>query len=297
MVLKLPPFEYFEPHSLEQACDLLSKYRGKAALLAGGTNLLVQMKLGRRRPQAVINLKRIPKLSYVAHSDEGLRIGALTTIREILRSTVVKEHFTALWEAAQVMAFPNIRNIATIGGNICNAAPTADLPPPLMALGARVVARSSRGLRSIALADFFQGPNKTSLSEDEVLVEVFIPNPPRNTSSTYLKLPSRTLEDISVAGVAVSLSLNGQEVKSLRLALGAVAPVPILVREAEEIAKGRRVDQQLIDEVAEEASRKVNPPKSELWDFRAPAEYRREVVKVLTKRALRKVLGSLGWSG
>ena len=293
--MRLPPFDYYEPRSLWEACFLLHRFEGRASPLAGGTNLLVQMKLRRRRPEALVNLKRIPGLSYVRYGGGGLWIGALTTINDLVRSEVVRERFTALWEAAKSMAFPAIRNVATVGGNLCNAAPTADLPPPLIALGAEVNIIGLAGSRRIPLTELYAPSGGARLEGDEVLTEVFIPEPPLRSSSTYFKQPARTREDVGVASVAVHLALSGDGgVEGLRLVVGAATRRPTLVEEAEEVVKARGLTADAVEEAADAASRRVEAWGGELWSLRGPLEYRREVVRALARRALLEVARRLG---
>jgi len=294
MVLRLPPFDYYEPRSLWEACFLLHRFEGRASPLAGGTNLLVQMKLRRRRPEALVNLKRIPGLSYVRYGGGGLRIGALTTISDLVKSEVVKERFKALWEAARSMAFSAIRNVATVGGNLCNAAPTADLPPPLIALGAEVSITGVAGSRRLPLAELYASSSGTCLSIDEVLTEVYVPEPPSWSASTYLKQPARTSEDIAVASVAVNLAFREGKVEWLKVVVGAATRRPTLIGEAEDVVKARGLSLDAVEEAAEAASRRVEDSGGELWSLRGPVEYRREVVKVLVKRGIMEASRRLG---
>ena len=210
-IKRLPEFEYHAPISLSEALDLLARYGEKAKVFAGGTDLLVAMKKRENVPEHLINLKGIAELKGIHYDEkEGINIGALTTLGELERSTIVKEKFCALWDAVNVMASPQIRTLGTIGGNLCSAVPSADTAPPLIALGASVKIVGIKGERSVLVENFFRGPKESVLQKNEILTEIFIPNPPRS-SGTYLKLMRRNAMDLALVGVAAYLRLDPEE--------------------------------------------------------------------------------------
>lgn len=284
----MKPFEYLEPKELRAACGFLAQYEGKAAFIAGGTDLLVSIKEGRVRPEYVVDIRVIPDLDHILYERDSIRIGTLATLDEIGHSPLIREKVPILAETAQQMANPGIRNMATIGGNLCTAAPSADLAPPLIGLGATVKIMGSRGERKIPVEDFFIGPNENALKDAEILTEIRVPIPPPNTEGVYMKMTARTAIDIALVGVATLLRLDDRaaRVGEARIVLGAVAPTPIRARKAEASIKGYAMDDQLLESVAKAAAEEAKP----ISDVRGSAEYRREMVKVLTKRVLKKTL-------
>jgi len=280
----LPRFQYHEPSTIDEMCQIMAELKEKACPLAGGTDLLVNMKKRIISPENVVSLGRIEKLIKVDHSDGQLKIGACRTVAQIAQSEEIRDEFKALKLGADSLGSPLIRNLATIGGNILTARPAADLPPPLMAYGARVVLKKSSGERSVPLDDFFRGPGLTALVPDEILTEIVMEKPPPNSGSGYIKLGVRKAQEISLVNVAAFISLDGQDntIKTARVVLGAVAPVPMRAYSAEHALTGEKPGESLFVKAAELAARESKP----LDDFRGSAEYRRAMVKVLTIRAL-----------
>jgi carbon-monoxide dehydrogenase medium subunit len=275
-------FEYFEPGTLAEAVALLGQHRGRAQALAGGTDLLVELKEQLRRADCVVNIKKIPgigTLSFDART--GLRIGALVTAREIELSDAVLRHYVSLAQAARELGSIQVRNRATIVGNVCRASPSADTLPPLIADGAEVVIEGRAGRRSLPLEDFFTGPGKTVLAPDELVTELRVPAPAPRTGKVYIKHGRRKAMELATVGVAVSLSDS-----DLRIVLGAVAPTPIRARRAEEILRGKKIDDAAIERAAQAAVKEARP----ISNVRASAAYRREMVGVLTRRALQRAL-------
>jgi CO/xanthine dehydrogenase FAD-binding subunit len=288
-IRRLPKFEYHAPSSLSEALDYLSRYSGKAKVLAGGTDLLVSMKKREVLPEHLINLKGIQELKHIRYDKKrGLEIGGLVTLREIERSTIVKEKYGALWDAANVMAAPQIRSLATIGGNLCSAVPSADTAPPLVALGATVTLAGKNGERTLLVEDFFAGPEASVLNPVEILSRVFIPIPPENSGGAYLKLMRRNAMDLALVGVATCLKLDGGKrvCQEARIALGAVAPTPMRALRAEEVLLNKEPDEQLAMEAGKIAAQEARP----ISDVRASKEYRTEMLRVLTKRAVMEAL-------
>jgi len=288
-IKRLPKFEYHAPTSMAEALDQLSLYGENARVFAGGTDLFVSMKKREVVPEHLINLKEIEELKKTHHDEvEGLRIGGLITMGELERSKIVKEKFPIIWDAVNVMATPQIRNLATIGGNLCSAIPSADTAPPLIVLGATVTIVGSAGERTVLVEKFFKGPGESALAPDEILKEILIPAPPVNSGSAYFKLMRRNAQDLALVGVAASLMLDGdrQACQEARIALGAVGPTPIRALQAEAVLQGRNIDDDLAAEAGRVASKEARP----ITDIRASEEYRREMVGVLTKRAISTAL-------
>ena len=284
-----PKFEYIEAKTVEEACSLLSQCAGRVKLMAGGTDLLVSMRKGKITPFHVVNIKTIPNMDYIYYGKEELHIGALATLDAIESSSLIKERFPIVGASACQVGSPQIRNVATLGGNLCNAAPSADMAPSLIGLEATAKLKGIHGERVVALEKFFIGPGQTILQEDEVLIEIEIPNPLPHTRGTYLKLPARTAIDLAVVGVAVVVTLDprGIQIVDAKIVMGAVAPTPVRATRAEDVIRGKSVEEKLVEEAAQVASEEAAP----ISDVRGSAVYRKEMVRVLADRALRQVLG------
>jgi len=273
-------FEYFEPATLGEASALLARYQGRAQPLAGGTDLLVELKEQLRRADCVVNIKKIPGIGGLTFdAREGLRIGALVTAREIEVSPVAIQHYPSLVQAARELGSIQVRNRATIVGNVCRASPSADTLPPLIADGAQVVIHGGGGDRLVALEDFFTGPGKTVLKPEELVTEIRVPAPAPRTGKVYIKHGRRKAMELATVGIAVSLSD-----REVRIVLGAVAPTPIRARRAEALLRGKTLSDELIKKAAEAAAGESAP----ISNVRASAAYRREMVAVLTRRALHR---------
>jgi CO/xanthine dehydrogenase FAD-binding subunit len=287
MLRKLREFEYLEPSSLSEALSLLDQHSKAAKIFAGGTDLLVDMKEGELSPGYLIDIKGIPAQGYVKYDEKkGLRIGALTTIRQIETSRVIREQFPPLAQAAKVLGSVQVRNRATIGGNLCNASPSAETAPPLLVLGAKVKLVGSRGERMIPLEEFFVGPGLTVLDK-EILTEIMVPPPSPHTRGIYMSISRRRAVDLALVGVAVAIVVDPDrgEWKDVKIALGAVAPTPMRAPKAEKILKGKGIEVNLIEEAAQIASGEAHP----ISDVRASAWYREEMVRILVQRALEEV--------
>lgn len=279
------PFDYFTPTTLSEALGLLAEHNGSAAVIAGGTDLLLGMKAGSQKPGAVVNIKRLPDLKGIKYNkEEGLKLGTLTTLRELARSPIIGEHYSVLAQTSHLMASEQIRSLATVGGNLCNAAPSADLAPPLMALDASVCLVASTGERWLPLIDFFLGPGKTALLPGELLKEITLPPPEGET--IYLKRSPRAYMDIAVVGVAVRMQLDGHVCQDVRLILGAVAPVPLRARRSEAALAGQTLTKECIAQAAQIAAEECSP----IDDVRGLAWYRRRMVEVLVKRGINRIL-------
>jgi carbon-monoxide dehydrogenase medium subunit len=286
---RLPEIECLFPKTLSEALSFLKKHNGAAKVKAGGTDLLPKMKRRELGPKYLIDLKEIDDLHFIKYDKEkGLRIGAATTLSEILESSVVSKRYPILTEAVSQMASIQIRNIGTIGGNLCNAVPSADTAPPLIALEARLKLVGPKKVRTVLVEDFFKGPGETVLDPVELVAEVQIPPARSGEFGTYLKHTIRAEMDLAVVGVAANLSLDSKKhiCKDAKIVLGAVAPVPMRAKKAEAVLRGKPLDDDLIESAAKIASEESKP----IDDIRSSAEYRREMVKVLTKRAIKQSL-------
>jgi carbon-monoxide dehydrogenase medium subunit len=279
-------FEYHNPATLDQALSLLDQYNGQARLLAGGTDLIVEMRSGLLSPAAVIDLKGIPDLYFLKDENESLRIGALVTLRDIETSPLIEEQFSILKETARVMASFQVRNRATLGGNICHASPAADMVPPLIGLGAKIKIVGKKSERIIELEDFLVGPGETKIKSGEVLKEFIIPKQYPRWEGTYAKMSPRKLTDLAVVGIAlILLREHGNRCKDIRIVMGAVAPKAVRALEAERCLIEKEMNEKLIREAAEKAVQAVSP----ITDVRGSDWYRREMVGVLVERELRKL--------
>jgi carbon-monoxide dehydrogenase medium subunit len=283
-IKRLPKFEYHAPASLPEALDLLAEYDGKGRVLAGGTDLLVSMKKREVLPEHLISLKGIAELKGIHDEKEGMKIGALVTLGEIEHSKMIQDKFRVLWDAVQVMASLQVRNLGTIGGNLCSAAPSADTAPPLIVLDASVEIISSRGKRKVLVENFFKGPGESVLKPGEILARIMIPNPLNKSSGAYFKLMRRAAMDLAQVGVAVCLSLDSEKMicRGARIALGAVGSTPIRALKAEQILLNKELNERVGKEAGKIAAQEANPRSS----LRASKEYRREMIEVLTKRAV-----------
>lgn len=286
---RLPRFEYVEPHTLEEALQVLGAHREKVKLLAGGTDLVVRLKSREIViPEYVLNLKSVPGLSSTVtfNPQTGLTIGALATINSVAESADAQQYFPALVQAALSMASPQIRNRGTFVGNICNAVPSADSAPALLALRAMVRIKSLGGERTVPLNEFFTGFRRTVLQPDEMVLDINVPAPPPGSRSVYLKLSPRHSMDLAVVGVAAWGIVNSGICQDVTIALGAVAPTPVRAPLAEAMLKDKKITPELI----EEASRNAVTQQLQRQSKRVSQEYRHDMVRVMTKRALTQVL-------
>jgi carbon-monoxide dehydrogenase medium subunit len=291
VLLGLPEFELVSTDTVEETCTLLARHGADVMLFAGGTDLLVKMKHRRTVPRRLINIKGIPNLNTIDYDDrDGLRMGALTLIQGIGASSVIGKKFTALKQAAEVLGTTQIRNVGTIGGNLANASPSAEFAPPLLTYGASIRCVGCGGERLIPVEEFFVSPGKTTLRQDELLTEVHVPKLPAGAAGIYLKHSLRKM-DVAIASAAVLIVLDGDVCRDIRIALGAVGPIPFRAKKAEEIIRGERlsgerVETELLDEVARAASDESFP----IDDFRAYAAYRRKLVRMLVGKGLERVI-------
>lgn len=281
-------FEYLEPRSLKEAIRLLRKYERKAKLLAGGTDLMIEMKKGFIRPQYLINLKKIKDLDKISYSKKvGLNIGSLVTWANVLSSQPIHRHYPLLREAASLIGCPQIRNVGTIGGNICHGSPAADSAPILMVYGAQCTIEGIGRGRVVPIEEIFRGVQKISLKQGEILTGLRIPTPDPESKGCYIKFSPRKAMDLPIVGVAVLLRIIDGKFDDVKIALGAVAPTPIRARRAEKFLSGNPINDELIRGATEEASNESEP----ITDVRASREYRLGLVQELTYRAIKQCIG------
>jgi len=276
----VPEFDYQRPGSLSEVLTLAAEHGDQAQLIAGGTDLIVQMKMEQYFPSLVISLAGIEKLRGITLKD-GLNIGALTTIRDVAGSATVRRQYAALYEACQAFSTVQIMIMGTIGGNLCNASPAADTAPALLALDASVDLVTGEGSRSVPLGDFFTGPGKTVLAKGEVMHSIALPEPEVGTGCAFLKV-SRVVADIAQVCTAVKLVRDGDRITDCRIALGAVAPTPVRIGRAEESLTGGAGDVEAFERAARIVAEDICP----ISDVRATAAYRRHAAKVIVRDAL-----------
>jgi carbon-monoxide dehydrogenase medium subunit len=273
-------FQYESAASVDEAIKLLA--REGAAPLAGGTDLLVQLHQGTRSAALIVDVKSIPDLRQIELNADGLTLGAAVSCWELSEHTGVREQFPGLMEAAELIGSMQIQGRASVGGNLCNGSPAADTTPALIALDAVAIIAGPDGTREVAVESFVTGPGETALGPRDILVSLRVPTPAPRTADAYLRFIPRAEMDIAVAGAGVSVSLDeGGICTAARVALGAVAPTPLLVNEAADVLVGSRLD----DDALREAGRRASEAARPISDKRGPAEYRRRLAGVLTRRA------------
>jgi len=278
-------FEYLEPRTLRECVEMLGHYGPEARLLAGGTDLVVKLRSGTLRPRAVITLGFIEELRALKRNSDGsLEIGAMQTLREVERAELLGDGFDLIRRGAGCVSSRQVRNVATLGGNSCNASPAADTVPGLIAVGARAVMTGRQGERMLPLEEFFLGPGQTALQSDEILTGFRIPAPPPDSGSCYKKFAIRGEVDLAIVGVAASLvsGKDGRSIKGARIVLGAVGPTPLRSWKAEEMLCGKHTTEDLFFEAARIAAGECQP----ISDQRASASYRKEMIRVWTRYAL-----------
>ena len=275
-------FDYAAPVSVKEAVDLLAA-NPRARLLAGGTDLLVQLRAGRKETDLVVDLKRIPELNAIAYDPvRGLTLGAAAPCYRIYADSAVKENYPALADVASLIGGTQIQGRASIGGNLCNASPSADSIPLLIACGATCRIAGPGGSRDCAVEDFCTAPGRNSLAPGELLISLHLPPPGPNSGAQYLRFIPRNEMDIAVAGAGVEVTLEDGHFLSARIALAAVAPTPLFVRAAGDALAGKPVAAESIA-IAAELARAAAVP---ITDMRGTADYRRHLCGVLTRRAL-----------
>jgi carbon-monoxide dehydrogenase medium subunit len=275
--------DYFEPKSVSEALALLAKYGDEAKVIAGGTDVMVDIKY-KEEPGCLVNIKKIPGLGAIQENGGSLRIGSLVTIHELETSGIVRDKLPVLWESCHQFASLQIRNTATIGGNICRASPSGETLAPLLVLEAKGKLAFSDGEKTEALTSFFQGPGKSSLGTKGLLTEIEIPYPAQGSRGVYLKHAVRGAMDIAMVGVAVLATPDAAKnnLQDVRIGLGAVAPTPLRAAKTEALLRGKVPTAALLKEAAAMAASESSP----ISDQRSSAEYRRWIVEALTRRGL-----------
>jgi carbon-monoxide dehydrogenase medium subunit len=302
-------FDYFRPKTFEEALTLLAQYGEKAKLIAGGTDVIVMIKQKAMTPDVLISLQGIPGLDQMKYNG-SLSIGPMVTHRAIEKSEVIRKNFSALADAVDYLGSIQIRNVATIGGNVCTAAPSADTATPLLVLGTQIKIKNLKEERTLPVEEFFKGPGESTLKKGEMVKELLIPKPVPNTGSAYYKLQRRLALDLPILGVSVLLSLDKNKVtcsdllctaspissilhkmeedeiicKDVRIALGVAAPTPMRALKAEALLRGKKLSDELLEEVANVASQEAQPRDT----LRGEAWYRKDMVRVLVKRMAMK---------
>ena len=285
-VMPLPTFKYCRPESLPELERLLRKNKGKAKVLAGGTDLLVQMKGGTQNPAVLIDIGNIISLKGILHEDgKGIEILAGTKIAEIEESPLVRNKLYALYKAVTFLGSPQVRAMATLGGNLCNASPCSDTVPILMALGSELIIAGNNSERRLSIESFLLDYRLVDLKPEEYLKSVMIPEQPKAAGSAYLCRMLRQAMEIDIVNVGLWLLIdNDKRCRDIRIALGSVAPIPMRAREAEASLRGQTISEESIQRAGDVASGEVAP----IDDIRGSAEYRRQMVKILVMRAIKE---------
>jgi CO/xanthine dehydrogenase FAD-binding subunit len=281
--MSLTKFDYYTPDSVENACKLLTEHGDGAFVMAGGTDLLVKIRKGALKARAIIDLQKIKGIDGIFYEKgKGLTIGATARLVDVGNHPDIKEIYPAVSAAALATANTQIRNMGTVAGNLCNAAPSADNAPVLIAMGGVAKLTGINGERQVSLEDFFQGPGLTSIKKGEIMTSIFVPDPPKGSGASYQFLSARGKVDIAAVCVGAMVIMDGDKCKDAKIVLGAVAPVPMRAKKAEEVVKGNKLSTELLETVGLEASRESRP----ITDMRATAEYRKVLVAVLSARAI-----------
>jgi xanthine dehydrogenase iron-sulfur cluster and FAD-binding subunit A len=277
-------FEYYQPQSVKEAYALMERFGEKARYIAGGTDVLVRINQGAIRPDVLLSLRGIDELRHIT-LDKGLRLGGMTLFRDIERHPAVLKDYPALAQAVSVLANPQVRNVATVGGNLCNSAPSADCAPPLMVLEAKIILEGLNGLRSVPVETFFTGPGGNCMAPTEILKEVRLSENEAYTGMAFLKM-GRLSQDIAIVNCAALLVMDKKICVKCRLSVGAVAPVPLRLKRVEELVEGREITPELLNQIGLIVRSEVNP----ITDVRSTETYRRTVSGVLVKRAISEAL-------
>jgi len=278
-------FEYISPKTKEEVLKILKQEKSKACIVAGCSNVLPYIKDKIISGKLLLDISGIGELNYIRKSEGNLYIGAATTISDLINSKVIREECSVLHQAAEDFADPTVRNSATIGGNLADASPAADVAPPLLVLYAVLEIESINGKREVSLKDFFSGPRKTALHDDEMITSIKIKSDSLNKNGCFIKLGLRQAMAISLASIAMILETEEEKVTDVRIAMGSVAPTPLRLINVEEFLINQKIDDVLLEEAMKKVSETVKP----IGDVRASADYRRYVSGVLFKRAFNKL--------
>jgi aerobic carbon-monoxide dehydrogenase medium subunit len=279
-------FDYFAPHSLEEAVALLEEHGDDAKILAGGQSLIPAMRFRLASPAVLVDINGLPDMEYVRSENGHLAIGALTRESALDASPIVHEHFPLLADAARVIADPLVRNRATVGGNIAHADPANDHPAVMLAYNAHVLVQGSAGKRTIPIDDFFVGLFETTLQPGEILSAIHIPTPGPGSGGAYIKI-ERKVGDYAISAVAVQLTMSGDTCTAARIALTNVSSVPMRALGAERAIIGQKLTEDVLEAAGQAAAAECDPSA----DLRGSVEYKRDLTRVVTKRAIRKAAG------
>ena len=282
----MKPFEYLEPTNIDEALSMLDRWKDDAKVIAGGTDLIPLMRDKLSAPKYLIDINHLSELEFIKDNGNAIRIGALSRLATVEKSNLVQEKAPVLADAASQVGSIQVRNVGTIGGSLVNASPAADVAPPLLVREAKVKSRTLQGEREIPLSEFFVGVKKTVLRNNELLTEIIVPKKPSHTGESFLKIGKRNALIISVASAAASITLSKTKCDKARIALGSVAPTPVRAQKTEAFLEGKEVNDGSIIEASKLVAGDMNP----ITDFRASAEYRKEVSNVLVERVLRKAV-------
>jgi aerobic carbon-monoxide dehydrogenase medium subunit len=285
-----PAFEYLRPNTIPEAIALLQQYGEDAKILSGGQSLIPMMKLRLARPAYLIDINRISGMSYIKEDAGFLKIGGLTREAELEASPLIRSKYPIILDTAHVIADPQVRNLATVAGNLAHGDPANDHPATMLALGAQVVATGPRGERIIPIEEFFLSLFSTALQQDEIVTEIRIPTPPARSGGAYFKL-ERKVGDFATAAVAAQITLDDNgTVQKVGIGLTNVGPKPLKATQTENFLRGKKVDQASIAQASQLAAQESQPST----DLRGPAEYKRGLIKEFTRRALARALERAG---
>lgn len=278
--MTFPNFKYFSPDTIEEACELLHDNK-ESAIMAGGTDMLIKLQGGCVKSKTIINLKKIQGLDNISFDKCGLYIGATALLSTVASNKTIIYKFPSIAYSAKETATVQIRNMGTVVGNVCNAAPSADNTPTLMALGAILKIESNSHKRDLPIRSLFRGPGINTLERDEIVTSIFVPFMQKYSGDSYQHISERSKVDIPAASVGLTLVMNKQTCKQINVFLGAVGPTPIHATKTEKLVSGNKLTKELIDKAAYQASMEAKP----ITDVRASAEYRRDMISVLFKKA------------
>jgi len=285
------PFDCIIPRTLDEALQAMAN--GDARALAGGSDLIDQIRVGRRTPSMVVDIKNIPEMKRLEYrEDDGLHIGAGVSCTDTAQYGPVGNHFPSIKESCLLVGSLQIQNRASIVGNVCNAAPSGDTIPSLLTYGAKALIAGPNGMREVLVEELFLGPSRTVIEPGELMVEIIVPPPPVNSTGHYLRFIPREEMDIAVVGSASMVSIDPKTKQCLkaRIALASVAPTPIRAKQAERALEGQILTPSIIREASQLASNDATP----IADLRGSVEYRKDLCEVLTRRTLEHCLSDLG---
>lgn len=275
---------YFEPETVAECTQLLEEYGPDAKLLAGGTDLVVRMRARALKPKAVISLNSVKELGRMQKNAEGISIGSMCRLMDVSKSDMLTGPWKVIAQGAGHVSSLQVRNIATLGGNTCNASPSADTVPSLIILDAKAMVAGSKCERSIPMSEFFSGPGKTVLERGEMLTGFSVPNFGKGTGCAYKKYAIRGDTDIAIVNVGIRIdAAQDGKITNARIVLGAVAPTPLRVPSVEKILIGKVLTEEMIGQIAEATAGACNP----ITDARGTKEYRKEMIRVWTRHVLR----------